>query len=496
VLDGPAAPNAARAALATDAIEIDVLAAHLGFDPAMPAGARGWAEMLRSRMLLLLPLTSSIASRLVALKPYGLTRDLRDAMAAMRDWLADGAPASGAVALRQSIAAATPALGPQAGWPDLLSASLAVRLRELVDLQLDCAALQHRLLGGRGKLVLALPDIDGARGTGARHTDVGLALRSAAAAVLAVLAASAFWITTAWPDGSSLPVLAAVGCSFFAMLDNPVRPQLDFAKWCLLSLVVSAVYAYAILPLAQEFETLVLLLLPVMLVAGLFAANPATAIIGLALAANLPALLALQGRYTADFASFANGGLALVGGLWCGTVITSIARVVQPHWVARRLLRASYRALARAAERRGRGDRAVFASLMLDRAGQMAPRLAAGIPATDDMAPAMMAAIRIGLNVVDLRRARRLLPEASRPSLDAVLDGLAAEFHARAGSKRHRAGRLRVAVLDHALADAAVLPPTKLRDDLLLGLVGIRLGAFPDAAGYVAAQPQSMEQAA
>ncbi len=498
VLDEPqdATPNAARARLAADAIEIDALASHLGFDPALPAGARGWAEMLRSRMLLLLPLTASIASRISALQPDGLTPGLRTAMAALRDWLAEGAPASAAGALRGAIMAASPQLGFASSWPDLVRASLATRLRELVDLLLDCAALQQRLLGARGPLVLALPDIDGARGTGARHADLGLALRSAVAAVVAMLAASTFWIATAWPEGSSLPAMAAVGCSFFATLDNPVRPQLAFAKWCLLSLAISAVYAYAILPQAQEYETLVLLLMPTMLVAGLLAANPATMLIGLAVAANMPALLALQGRYTGDFASFANAGLALVGGLWCGTVITSVARVMQPRWVARRLLRASYRSLARAAEQRGQGNRAVFASLMLDRAGQMAPRLAAGLSATDEMAIAMMAVVRIGLNVVDLRRARHLLPVAVRASLDAVLDGLAAEFTARAGSLRHVPGLLHLAVLDRALADAARLPPGTLRDDMLLGLVGVRLGLFPMAPGYVAEPGDRMGRAA
>ena len=95
-------PEAARARLAADAIEIDMLAAHLGFEPGMPHGARRWADMLRARMLLLLPLTSSIGSRLRALPAGGLTQPLRSAMADLRSWLARGAPMSEADALRSS----------------------------------------------------------------------------------------------------------------------------------------------------------------------------------------------------------------------------------------------------------------------------------------------------------------------------------------------------------------------------------------------------------
>jgi uncharacterized membrane protein YccC len=479
---GPVPTNAARASLAADAIEIDMLAAHLSFDPASPRQARRWAEMLRSRMLLLLPLTGSIASRLQALRPAGMTAPDQLAVTALRNWLQAGAPEGAAPALRRTIETAAPRLDQAAHWTDLLRANLMVRLRDLVDLQADCASLRRHILGAPGQPLLALPDIDGARGARARHVDTGLALRSAAAAMLAIGLGSAFWIATAWPDGSSLPVMAAVVCSFFAGADNPVRPQLGFAKWSLVAVLVGGGYVFAILPLAHEFETLILVLAPVFLIAGVIAANPKNTIIGLAVAANLPALLALQSRYSGDFASFANGGLALIGGMWCGALVTAMARVVQPAWMARRLLRASWMAVARAAEQRGRGDRAVFASLMLDRAGQLAPRLAAGRAWPD-----MMAAIRIGLNVVDLRRARHGLPRAVMADLDTVLDGLAAEFRWRAGAGRSRASRLRVAVLDQALAGAAALPQGAARDDLVLGLVGIRLGLFPDAPGYAPA---------
>jgi hypothetical protein len=86
---------------------------------------------------------------------------------------------------------------------------------------------------------------------------------------------------------------------------------------------------------------------------------------------------------------------------------------------------------------------------------------------------------------VDLRRARHALPPGARAGLDAVLDGLAAEYRTRAGAVRYEASHLTIATLDHALTDATSLPPGRETEDMLQGLVGIRLGLFPDAPGYL-----------
>ncbi len=474
-LDGT--PEVSAAGLAAAAIEIDLLATHLGFDPASPRQARRWAEMLRSRMLLLLPLSSSVTDRLEALPSDQRSPAVCGAVDAVRTWLDQGASAPEAAPLQATIDQARRGLEchKAPNWPEILASNLLLRLRELVDLQVDCQTLTRHILGAPGRPMLAWPDIEGARGTRARHADLGLALRSAVAAVLAMVLGAGFWIATAWPEGSSLPVMAVV-CSFFSSIDSPVRPQLAFAKWTLVAVLVSAGYVFALLPLAHDYETLVLLLAPVLLGAGLVAANPATSLIGLALCANIPTLIGLQGRYAGDFPTFVNGGLAVVGGLWLGAIVTSVARVVQPHWVAQRMVKASWASLARAAEQRGQGNRAAFASLLLDRVGQMAPRQTPG-----QAWPDMMAVIRIGLNILDLRRARHQLPGVIVVTLDRVLDGLADEFRARGGAS-DTAARLSLPMLDEALAQAASLPPGTARDDVLMGLAGLRLGLFPGSS--------------
>lgn len=478
--NGASQPERARMRLATEAADIDVLAAHLGFDPAAPTSGRRWAEMLRSRMLLMLPLTGAIHGRLAALQPHGLTPPTQAAVDAVRQWLAHGAPDTKARELRETIATATPPMSPHSSWADLLRGNLMLRLKELVDLTTDCATLTRHISGKPGRPALALRDIDAARGSAARHVDRGLALRSAAAAALAIVLGCIFWIATAWPEGSSVPVMAAVACCFFSNLDNPVAPQLGFIKTSVFAIALTGAYAFAILPMTDAFLPLVLVLAPALLLAGAIAANPATMILGLLTAADLPTLLGLQSRFSADFPTFVNGGLALIGGGICAALTTALVRVLQPAYVARRITRANHLLLARAAEQRGRGNRAAFASLLLDRVGQIVPRTSG-----DDAWWAMMGEIRTGLNVVALRRARRALPAPMVTALDGVLDGLAVEFRRRAG-ERPRGAALDLPMLDHALAMATALPPNPARDDTLLGLIGIRLALFADAPDYAA----------
>jgi hypothetical protein len=80
-----------------------------------------------------------------------------------------------------------------------------------------------------------------------------------------VLVGSALWIASGWTDGSSIPMMAAVACSFFATFDNPVQPIALFRKYALGAVALLVVDATAILPPANSFEMVALLLAPMLL---------------------------------------------------------------------------------------------------------------------------------------------------------------------------------------------------------------------------------------
>jgi uncharacterized membrane protein YccC len=225
---------------------------------------------------------------------------------------------------------------------------------------------------------------------------------------------------------------------------------------------------------------LLVALAPPFLVFGFLIARPATFFIGMILAANTASLMALQATYSADFASFANSSLAFFVGTEISTITILLARSVGAEWSVRRLMRKGWIALAWAAESRGNRDRAAFAGLMLNRIGLLAPRLAA-MPDSELSQADPLRELRVGLNVVDLRRARHHLAPATLGAIDAMLDELAVEL------RRYDGGAMPEALLariDHALAEAITETDDDVRGDALIGLVGIRRGLFPEAAAY------------
>jgi uncharacterized membrane protein YccC len=222
---------------------------------------------------------------------------------------------------------------------------------------------------------------------------------------------------------------------------------------------------------------LCLVLAPGLILCGLLMTHPRTLPVGLALGVNGNALMAIQDRYASEFGSYVNSGLALVGGIWIAALVTRLVRSVGAEHSARRLVAASRADLARAARRRGRGDRAAFAHLMLDRLGLLVPRLAAAGPDSDLARIDTLAALRVGMNLVSLRRARHGLPADEVAALDAALDAVASHYE----GPRAPASETLLSRIDAALARIGAQADGADRRDALLGLTGLRRALFPEA---------------
>ncbi|MDI4236547.1 FUSC family protein [Bradyrhizobium sp. Arg237L] len=479
--------RAQRLRLATDAVEIDALAGHLAYDRFADANAVSGLQALRLHMLMLLPLLSSITDRIAALG--GRLGECSPQLPRLLDdlgrWLAaDAGERQPADVLRAAIMSLRPKLDAHSSWDQVTAANLLIRLRELVDVSDDCRALNRAIAVGKDVSGLRLAFLPEASIAPARHRDHGLALWSGAGAAFAVLVCCAFWIGTGWVDGASAPMMAAIGCSFFAAQDDPAPSIRSFAWWSLASVAVVAIYLFAIIPAISTVEVLIAALAPSFILFGVLIARPRTNFIGMALAANSATLLALQSTYDADFASFTNAAIALLLGMAAAAVITRLARSVGAEWVARRLMKTSWATLALTAERRGKNDRARFAGLMLDRLGLLVQRFAV-IPGVDRRDVDGLTQLRVGLNIIDLRRARHKLTPATLSAIDDMLDQLAL------ACREHVSGPLPpelLRLIDVALAEALNEPEDGARDDALIGLIGIRRGLFPDALAY---QPQS-----
>lgn len=239
---------------------------------------------------------------------------------------------------RMAADAVDPVLHKDFAWPDLVLASLVARLRDFIDLRQDARLLQRHIVDGtpvREELTFRYT----AAARTIRHRDHGMALLSAVGVFLVVLLTCSIWIASGWPDGSGAPMMASVGCCFFAAQDDPAPSILGFANSAVLGAVVAAIYLFAVLPQATSFEmlALALALAPALILCGVCMTQPRTAPMAMGAAVNGSAVIALQSSYTGDFAAFANSALSIIVGMWGATLVTRLVRSVGAGWSAPRL---------------------------------------------------------------------------------------------------------------------------------------------------------------
>ena len=473
---------AARRKVAGAAGEIAQLATHLAYDTSNLQTATVPVAILHQRILLLLPVVSGAADRIRILREVGAIRaPLSAALDRLSAWIRAGRSAdlSEADALHADIDALEPAIDASTDWKAVVLVGLLVRLRELTDLVHDIIALRRQIRAEEPRLA-KLTFAQGETILTLQHRDHVMALHSAVAATLAIGITSAFWIASAWPEGAGAASLAAIGCAFFAAQDDPVPNIVGFLVGAVIAIVIDAIYLFAILPQAHDFEMLVLAFAPVFLILGALASMPATARAAGPIAFIAATQLALSSAYSADFPSYANGSAAAIVGLAATAIVISIFRSVSAEWTAWRLLRRNRVEIANIAANRSAATLGVFAALMLDRLSLVVPRLASSAVGADGAATSALADIRVGVNLIGLQHDAAHLPEQLRRAIRAMLDGVATHYRRR---NLNQADPALLGVIDGVIA-TAVRDPATMSRDLLLRLSGIRRGLFPYAPPY------------
>ena len=477
-----------RIRLAAVASEIDQLGRHLGYEVARSSNIAQGLRRLRQHMLSLLPLLGSIEDRKLALDSN------EEASARMAEisqrtarWLeAGGRDGLEADALRAALDQVRPALDAAAGWIDITVAGLVVRLRNLVDIMQDCQLLREAIAEDRNPDSLKLAFLPDTLTFAVPHRDHGLALLSAASVALSILACCAFSIATGWPDGVIAPLFAAVVGSILAGVDDPLPTFRSFYGLFLIVIAIHGIYLFGVLPRITTLEMLIAALAPAFLLFGWMAARPATARVGFMLAVYISVQLALTETYSADFSSYANSSVALMVGVSLTGVISGIVRLLGANWIAGRLLRSNWTTLAAVAERRSDQDRLALASLMQHRLALLAARITV-VPAEARSDAANLRQLRTAFNILDVRRASFGLSRRTRAAIEAFLARLASL------ARTHTAGPLPdvlVKQLDSTIALTLQDPSVKGRDEVLMGLAGIRPGLFPESPAY---QPLEIE---
>jgi uncharacterized membrane protein YccC len=473
---------AARRKVAGDAVEIAMLATHLAYDTSNLQTATVPVAIVHQRVLLLLPVVSGAADRIRILREVGgITPGLRAVLDRISSWIQSGrgADLSEAAEVQADIDALEPEVSATVDWKVVVLVGLLVRLRELTDLVHDIMALRRQIRAAQSRLA-TLTFAQGETIRTLQHRDHVMALHSALATILATGLISAFWIATAWPEGAGAASLAAVACAFFAAQDDPAPNILKFLVAAVIAIVIDAIYLFAVLPQAHDFEMLVLAFAPVFLILGALTSMPATARASGPVSFIAATQLALSSTYNADFTTYANSAASSIVGLAATAIIIRIVRSVSAERTAWRLLRRNRIDIANIAANRTPGALNAFAALMLDRLSLVVPRLAVSAEGADGAATSALADLRVGVNLIGLQHDAMDLPDQSRRAVRTMLDAIATYYRRR--SLDPADARL-LEVIDRVILAVVQAPATTTRG-LLLRLSGIRRGLFPNAPPY------------
>jgi uncharacterized membrane protein YccC len=482
--------GAARRQLAVEANDVVMMTTQLAYDTSHLQNAVRYIVHLRIYLLSLMPVLGAVNDRVAALQRLeGITPALQQLLDAVRGWVQLGGPESSAPLHAQIRALESDA----SSWSGLLRAGLARRLEELVSLIHQMRAIRRHIVDGDpapDALLLRAEYLANA----ALLRDHGMALLSAFAAFIATLLTCLFWIGTSWPAGGTAAVIAAVACSFFAAQDDPAPAIARMLRDIVVSAIVGGLYLFVVLPRVETFVELGLVLAPAALVIGVLVSRPATFLSGMILGAFGPTMLALSNGYNGDFAAYANGVVATIGGVAAALVTTRLIRSVGAAWSAERLLRAAWRDIAAVAQTKGASDRAALTGVIVQRLGQLMPRLASVSAGADEAAVALLRDLRAGLNLIGLHDLFDTLPPAAQLHTGAALSGVAA-FYSR--NPRQTPPETVLAAIDAAMRSLAF--DATLHGEALMLLSGLRIvlfaGAPPPRVETLQAAPR-MEQLA
>ena len=480
--DDPSAGVPHRAHLAAAATDIHLLAAHLPFDTSHLRETTAIVRALHDRILLLIPVLSSLSDRLAALHGMRAPVDppTQDRLTRVGAWIRADCPAAEGRALSAMLAADldTPTAAPDAAsWYALNRNGLTTRLLDLVQIQTECRQLLAHLHEPDAPLAPALRDALSQAGARPLHSDWRLALTSGAVATTAILICCAAWIGLGWSEGGASAMLAAILCCLFASLDDPAPAIRKFGVAICIAVSLAALYQFAVFPAINTFPLLALVLAPPLLAIGAATLNPRLASSALFILLNFYNFMAIQERFAPDLAVFLNNNLSQFFGVFVAIYVTRAARSLSTASSARRLARATWQDLARFAHGDVREPHQNLTARLVDRIGLLAPRLAALRDQDAELADGdVLRELRIGMDLSTLQDAHPPLPGIAQTQVTELLHAVGRHYQQRPDGTARPPQDL-CALLDGCIRHLAG-PPGQGR--ALAALVGLRRNLFPD----------------
>ncbi|WP_321957995.1 FUSC family protein [Burkholderia cenocepacia] len=351
-------PNGAAVhRLFADALELDTAAEYAA------AGAppvRGAIGHLRAAALgVLTAQAAAQAIREHAARAHDASDPLVDEVARVLDGIAASGDAQPRMAaLRARVGDALRAEAAASAVPDASRLLTLDRLAALLD------GFERALAS---QALLDRPELPPSRVRYAFHRDPMLAWHNGLRAFIAVLAASAIWIVTAWPSGGGFVAITAVVGALFSTRPNSVRAAIGFLKGSACAAVAGVVCNFILLPAVSGFEMLAYILGVFLIGTGIAMRHPRTAAMGSAFSIFFWNFTSPDNTTRIGDAAFLNSALATMLGIAFGALIFALVFPGDPGTSRRRLHRAVRRDLAEIARDPGAWHASAWLSRTADR---------------------------------------------------------------------------------------------------------------------------------
>ncbi|WP_176592358.1 FUSC family protein [Sphingobium sp. EM0848] len=482
-----------RRRLAQDITELHQMSVHLPFDISRLAPRVRTVRAMQDQLSLLLPLGAAVEDRLAMLKAASggaVPAEVIALIAEVRAWIVQPGEdrterTERANALIDRCAALEPAARADMGWADMMRLSLFARLSALIAAHRDCRDLNDQMAThSRQPVNPRVAELLEGRRNRELHKDYAAAARGAFGAFVTVALGCALWIGSGWKDGGSAVMLAGVFLALFSASDNPLAPLKGFMIGTIVASLLGAVYGYAIMPRLDGFTLLAAVYAPMLLVLGTMMASPRWAGIALPTLLGLGSPVLLSASYISAFASYVNGTVAQLVGIWFAIIMAGLLQSAGVERAIRRTVRAGWNDIANRATLMTPPDVRGWINRMLDRIALLAPRLAAtrkdsGQPLYDALRD-----LRTGVAIGELRQLRLDLPVNEAGPLTDVLKGVSAHYRTLDPDAPKSAEPDLLADIDGAIGDLSHNPSADVRRDAILALVSLRRNLFPESEGY------------
>ncbi|TCJ18394.1 FUSC family protein [Parasulfuritortus cantonensis] len=316
------------------------------------------------------------------------------------------------------------------------------------------------------------------------RTDPLLAGLGALRGVLVMVVTAGFWTATAWPSGTGAITNGVASGTVFATLPAPARVLRQAMLGSLLALPIGLLWNFQLIPLADDWVGLGLILIPPLALAAWLASTPRWAGVGAGLYISFMLHSSLERSFSADLPTFVDACLADFVGL---VVAITFYQLLDPNagpWSRRRIVGALRRQMVAACLDPVPPRREVLESASRDLVQRIATQGKLADEIDHWVFDWQLTVLETGRAVLDLRAVMAGSPAEALPlSLSLALQRLGELFEAPARARRRVAAEaVESAIVALDGADAALTAAA--RRALVLDLHFIR-SALLDAVSVL-----------